>query len=146
MATSRYSWSGDTATVTLNTEVLDRIVRELPEKTSQAIREIAKTAEGHMKMFAAVDTGAMWNSIGISMNKYGNAKAAAQAAKAANPDVVITPLPEPPNDHTAFVGPQVEYGVYQEFGTYKMAAHPFVMPGIDMAARDFEHVWGKLFK
>lgn len=28
------------------------------------------------------------------------------------------------------IGTNVEYGIYQEFGTYKMAAHPFLVPAL----------------
>lgn len=29
------------------------------------------------------------------------------------------------------IGTNVEYGIYQEFGTYKMAAHPFLYPALE---------------
>ena len=146
MSTSRYVWKDGSCTITLDTTVLDRIVKEMPEKTHKAVRTLAFQAEGYMKMFAAVDTSAMRNSIAVSMLRGGDASGAQSAARAASGEAEITPLPKPPNDYSAYIGPQVDYAIYQEFGTYRMASHPFVMPGIDMAARDFEHVWGDLFK
>lgn len=31
----------------------------------------------------------------------------------------------------------VLYGVFQEFGTYKMAAHPFIVPALEAVAKPF---------
>ena len=32
---------------------------------------------------------------------------------------------------SAEVGTNVEYAIYQEFGTYKMAAHPYLIPAME---------------
>jgi HK97 gp10 family phage protein len=40
----------------------------------------------------------------------------------------------------------VEYGVYQEFGTSKMAAQPFLVPAIEAWAEKFYKAFEGLFK
>ena len=44
-------------------------------------------------------------------------------------------LTEQPPKGGAIVGTPVEYGVYQEFGTRKMFAQPFLRPAIDIEAK-----------
>lgn len=68
---------------------------------------VLKTAydtETTAKQLAAVDTGTMMNSIGF--------------------DLIL--------DGLGFeIGPTVDYAVHQEFGTWKMAPHPFMNPAAD---------------
>lgn len=72
---------------------------------------VAKSAmdvEGHAKGAAPVDTGALRNSIGAD----------------------ITGL-------RAEVGPTVNYGIFVEFGTYKMAPQPYMGPAADSVLPSF---------
>lgn len=49
-------------------------------------------------------------------------------------DTSGTSLTEKPSKNGAIVGTPVEYGVYQEFGTRKMNAQPFLRPAVDIVA------------
>jgi HK97 gp10 family phage protein len=49
-------------------------------------------------------------------------------------DTSSTALTEQPPKDGAVVGTPVEYGVYQEFGTRKMNAQPFLRPAVDIQA------------
>ena len=51
----------------------------------------------------------------------------------------------PSGDNGVIVAPHVDYAMYQEFGTYKMAAHPFMKPGFE-SSRDaaVAHIKAKL--
>jgi hypothetical protein len=40
----------------------------------------------------------------------------------------------------------VEYGVHQEFGTSKMAAHPFLIPALEAWRERFLDAFKELFK
>jgi len=40
----------------------------------------------------------------------------------------------------------VEYGIFNEFGTSKMAAHPFMIPAIEKWARKFQDAFRDLFR
>lgn len=83
---------------------------------SKAIRKTALDIEGDAKTRAPVDTGALRNSIGVTMNG---------------------PL-------AAEIGPTVHYAAYLEFGTYKMAARPFMGPAFDARSPGLEKALGQI--
>ena len=97
--------------ITINTEELDRIIRDCDMNAVQIINRMGFEIEADSKQRAAVDTGAMRNS--------GFTDAATQ------------------DDKTVTVGYTVEYAPYQEFGTYKMAAHPFLTPAVEKILNKF---------
>lgn len=78
-------------------------------KAGQAVRKAATDIEAGAKAIAPVDTGNLRNSIGTSMHG---------------------PL-------SAEVGPTAHYGIYVEFGTYKMAAQPYMGPAADRVEPSF---------
>lgn len=89
---------------------------------SLAGKVVAKTAhdiEADAKQLAPVDTGFLRNSISTSIS--GSAAAV-----------------------TAEVGPTAEYGVYQELGTWKMAAQPYLGPAFDRHVDGFTKTLGQL--
>ena len=69
---------------------------------SKAIRKTALDIERGAKAAAPVDTGALRNSIGSTIGTL-----------------------------EATIGPTVHYGVYLEYGTYKMSARPYMGPAFD---------------
>lgn len=70
-------------------------------KVSGAVAQGGMLVETDAKAMAPVDTGLLRGS--------------------------ITSVPE---GMTCEIGTNVEYGIYQEFGTYKMAAHPYLVPAL----------------
>ena len=76
---------------------------ETTRKAGQVVAKAAADVERIAKTAAPVDTGNLRNSIGTSMQG---------------------PL-------AAEIGPTASYGIYLEFGTYKMAASPYMGPAID---------------
>jgi HK97 gp10 family phage protein len=90
---------------------MDRIIKTSGLKARQVVNRLAFKVEGYAKMRAPVDTGALKNS--------GFTVVAARDGDA------------------AIVGFSVEYAPYQEFGTYRMAAHPFLWPAVEQAATEF---------
>ena len=44
------------------------------------------------------------------------------------------------------IGTNVEYAVYQEYGTYKMAAHPFLRPALDQSRKFLVALWADTYK
>lgn len=80
---------------------LSRYAADAVEKTSKGIAEGCKIVEGEAKAEAPVDTGALRRSI------HGKAEGL-----------------------TGIVGTNCEYAIYQEFGTYKMSAHAFLVPAL----------------
>ncbi len=92
----------------LDTKRLDEIAAKLGTNAEGALKAIAFRVEGIAKTLAPVDTGALRNSI----------------------------MAEPKELMLWEVHDGVEYGIYQEFGTYKMAAHPFLVPACEQVSKD----------
>jgi HK97 gp10 family phage protein len=78
----------------------------LEQRAGEAVAKAAHDLEAHAKSMAPVDTGALRNSI-----------TAEQFAALA-----------------WIVAVGAEYGVYQEFGTVKMGAQPFLVPAFNTVA------------
>lgn len=111
-------------TVKLDTKELDRIAAGLDRNTDRVVGMVANTVWIGAIARAPVDTGALMNSLHT----------------------------EHPRSKTWAVadGPGVEgklYGIYQELGTWKMAAHPFLTPACEAAFSEFNSgaLWKSLF-
>ena len=108
------------------------------ERLHGAVAKIVKTAafnvEFRAKNHAAVDTGAMRSAIyTVTRDGSGYEEAAAQAteARATKPTIgaeMQTEEPRPDRDTLAIVHAGMNYSVYVEYGTGKMAAQPFMAP------------------
>lgn len=84
-------------------------------KVAAAIRKTAHDIESDAKGLAPVDTGFLRNSIGMDLE--GDGRFGTMSAE---------------------IGPTAEYGIYQEMGTSRMAAHPFMGPAYDRRIPAFE--------
>lgn len=104
--------------VTLDTRILDKIIKQYPAESKQIIAATAFQIEGKAKKNAPVDTGALRNSI----------------------------MAEEVSDYLWQVGDSVEYGIYQELGTSRMAAQPFLIPALMSVEKWFLAQWRKLFE
>lgn len=93
--------------VKLDTKVLDRMRKDLDMNTDQVLAGIAHAVEGEAKLKAPYLTGALKNSI-ITVKKKLN---------------------------LYWVQDGMEYGIYQELGTSRMAAHPFMVPAVEAVSR-----------
>lgn len=133
-------------TTTIDTRVLDGILKHLDPNVENAVAKMAFVVEGHAKVniqqMDAIDTGALLNSVGTSLKGGGTMQEAMANARARNPDAVVTPLPTPAQKHTAHVGPTVEYAADVHFGTGTMAGRPF----LQKAVRDAEAAFKPLLK
>lgn len=86
--------------------VLPEIAAAFPVKAAAAVATAAHAIEAAAKGQAPVDTGALRNSI------------------TANPEGALAWV----------ISVGVAYGIFQEFGTYKMPAHPFLIPAFTRVA------------
>lgn len=102
--------------VSVTSNRLGAIAAKLPGATRALVTKAVFDVEGQAKARAAVDTGAMRNSIQGQMT--GNT--------------------------SGEVGVGVEYAVYQEYGTAKMPAHPFMTPAAEAVRPGFEAAAAKL--
>lgn len=97
----------------LDTRRLDEIARKLNTNANTALKTLAARGAQLARMNIynkhIIDTGALWNSIDF----------------------------EKKSELTYWVFDQVEYGIYHEFGTHKMAARPWMIPALESVAKDF---------
>jgi HK97 gp10 family phage protein len=132
----------------LDTKEVDRIMRVLKINEKQLGKVIAFEAEAEMKKRAAVDTSAMRNSIYVVTQDEDGYGMASGEARGNNDKVETSPHPKPTGDTLANVGPSVNYAEFVEFGTSKMAAQPFVVPGAETVFNKFNNgeFWNGLVK
>ena len=90
--------------VTLNTAELERIANQLDVRKHEVGRKIGPDFEASAKAHSRVDTGAMRSAFMVSY---------------------------PGGDVIARLSNDIEYTKYNEFGTYKMAAQPMMIPAIE---------------
>ena len=92
---------------------LMKFAQKLKERMNPTLLQIGKTVESSAKTLVPVRTGALQKSIHT----------------------------EKVSDNIVWVGPEVEYGIYPEYGTINMNAQPYMRPAADIAFR----VVGKQF-
>ncbi len=100
----------------LDTRELDRIIRDAPVKAEKALAAAAFQVQAVAQSLAPVDTGALKNSIGTERKAR----------------------------FTYWVQDSVEYGIYQELGTSRMAAQPFMVPAVEQVSKDFERMLSEI--
>jgi len=110
-------------TVTLDTRKLDALIAKSPEKASELIRrtsfKVQQNAMRYIHDKHIIDTGALLNSM--------------QAEQDTGP-------------MNWWVHDGVEYGIYQEMGTYKMGARPFLVPAVEDERKGWANTWKELLK
>lgn len=132
--------------VTINTKKLDAILKHLAGNITGAVAKAGFAIEAKAKQKAPVDTGALRASIYTSMRRTDNSSAAMSAAKARNPEVVTEPLPVPRDDHTAHIGPSVEYGEAIELGSVRRSGTPYLQPAVRETEAQFRELLSKAVK
>ena len=95
--------------VTLDTTQLDRLAKSLDTNVDRALASLAEYVKGQAANLAPYDTGALSNSINSEKER----------------------------ELLYLVFDQVEYGIWQELGTSRIPAHPFMTPAVE---RGFDHV------
>lgn len=105
------------AAVHLDMRRLQQLQAELEPRAQQLLDKVTFDVEADAKQFAPVDTGALKNSIASVLGRLQN---------------------------IVMVG--VEYAIYQEFGTRRMSAHPFLIPALEKHRKPFLAAWKQLVK
>lgn len=103
--------------VKLDTFKLDQIIAKFPKEAENVVKAGAYAVQGRAQTYAPVDTGALKNSL--------------KASRAGN--------------LLWWVGDGVEYGIYQELGTSRMRAQPFMVPAVMFCQRYYTGLWQELF-
>jgi hypothetical protein len=112
------SWSFQ---IFVDVSVLDGIitrVSNLAPILEKVGSETVKEVKNNIELKRVIDTGALLGSI----------------------------VSEPGGNNTMVVRDGVPYGVYNEFGTYKMAARPFFVPAVEKAGDIFARGFMELLK
>lgn len=104
--------------VTLDTSVLDKLTAEMKPNANKIVAKYAFAIQGDAQTNSPVDTGALRASIEA----------------------------EETGDLSWQVHDGVAYGVFQELGTSKMAAHPFLVPAVEKFRDRFLNAFSELFK
>jgi len=94
----------------VNKSVLERIIAAYDSNLADIGNRVGNELEGNAKRFAPVDTGLLRSSI---HQEYPGGDILAQIA---------------------ILEMDCNYAIYQELGTYKMAAQPFMTPAIEQLA------------
>lgn len=90
---------------------------EVVQKGRLVVAKTAHDVEATAKSLAAVDTGAMRNSIGTTISGGGL---------------------------TAEIGPTVHYAIYNEYGTRRMTPRPFMGPALERHSEPFVQAVAKI--
>ena len=106
--------------VTIDTAKLDKITAEMKPGASKIVRLYGNLVVASAVKRAPVDTGALINSITAN-------------------SALVEPL-------TYRVQDGVNYGIFQELGTSKMAARPFLVPALEEWRDKFLKAFSELFK
>lgn len=85
------------------TSHVKEVIEAKNDAIARALEAVGIQAEGDVASLAPVDTGRLRDSITHETHA---------------------------EEESVYVGTNVEYGKYQEYGTSKMRAHPFLKPGI----------------
>ena len=106
--------------VKIDTRVLDKITAEMKPTASKLVERYGWAITSEAKKNAPVDTAALRNSILSESMMTG--------------DLSFT------------VQDGVNYGIFQELGTSKMAAQPFLLPAVEVWRQKFLDAFAELFK
>jgi HK97 gp10 family phage protein len=93
--------------------------KELKEAVERALEAVGLTAEAYAKLDCPVDTGRLRNSISHAV------------------DV---------NEEAAYIGTNVEYAPYVEYGTRRMAPRPYLKPAATEHGEEYTEIFEKYLK
>jgi len=107
--------------VVLDTRLLDKLIRENEAEVDKHLRETGFSIASDWAKAVNVETGALRNSIlAESPKKMGNLHYRVQDG--------------------------VEYGIFQELGTSRMAAHPALIPAVERHVHPFVEGFANIFR
>lgn len=118
--------------VITDTTRLNRLIERIPGNKRQAIKAVGFRVEALAKMKAPVDLGILRNSIYMRSSEDNSVS-----------EISTEELPKPP-ETSVYIGPSVEYGIYQELGTSVMDAQPYMLPALREVESELEESFGVL--
>jgi hypothetical protein len=126
-------------TSTLNLGPLQRFPRQFHTLASQHVRRTAFAIERDAKMRAPVDTGALRASIyTVTHGTSGYSRGIRSVARRRGKSAQAPSIGSPASPLEAIVAVGVNYGIYVELGTHKMAAQPYLIPAAEAHRKAFQ--------
>ena len=89
------------------------VIRTKNQAVEKALEMMGLRCEGYAKANAPVDTGRLRNSITHDVRSL---------------------------EEAVYIGTNVEYAPYQEYGTYKMNAQPFLRPAVNEHLEEYKNI------
>ena len=126
-------------TITSN---LPEYQKELDEVIEKVLTMWGMQGESAAKRLAPVDTGLLRNSITYALAGHG-AATTSYKDNAGDKSGTYSGQAESDKENTprhVHIGSNVEYAIYQELGTSKMKAQPFLRPGIEQNRDYFRQI------
>lgn len=118
-------------------------LKELEKAAESALNAVGLQAEKYAKLKCPVDTGLLRNSITYALDGKEPHKKSYKADKGAEKGSYNGEIPDEGRGKRAvYIGTNVEYAAYQEYGTSKIAAQPYLRP----AATDHESEYKAIIK
>jgi HK97 gp10 family phage protein len=109
----------------------DEVLDELDEKIEIALEEIGLEAEKYAKMKCTVDTGFLRNSITHALDGEATAITEYTDDPEEQSGSYSGEVPkESGSKRVVYIGTNVEYAPYVEYGTSKQKAQPFLKPAV----------------
>lgn len=109
-----------------DTTRLNQLINQINAISEEFVKAVGFAIEALAKMKAPIDTGALSSSIYTATPTSNNPPSQSEEV-----------LPNPPKQ-SVYVGPSVEYAIYQELGTSVMEAQPFMIPALREVERQLE--------
>ena len=97
----------------------DEVISAKDAAVMRALEAIGLQAEGYAKLKAPVDTGRLRNSITHSLA---------------------------PEEEAVYIGTNVEYAPYVEYGTRRTKAQPFLKPAVQNHAEEYKRIAERFLK
>jgi HK97 gp10 family phage protein len=118
------------------TNLIPSVITTLANASDATVVEACLQIQAMAKQMAPVDTSFLQSSIYTETSKgstYGEGMEAPPGDAYALDDIGA-----PPDSHTGYVAVAANYGIYQEFGTRKMGAQPYLIPAAESVRSAFE--------
>ena len=119
------------------------ILKAFEEQIDVALEAVGLQAEGYAKLKAPVDTGRLRNSIThVTDKNSGQAKSftyetdAGDGTKITITDTTILTA----DKNQVVIGSNVEYAAYQEYGTKKTKAQPYLRPAVTEHTAEYKAI------
>lgn len=131
------------------TDNIPEIIDSAREATARALEAVGLQAEGYAKAKCTVDTGLLRNSIthavggeNISHDYKANKPDKSGEIKSGSVNGTVGSS----GDNTVYIGTNVEYAPYVEYGTSMMAPRPYLAPAAENHAEEYKAIFEEYLK